>query len=116
MLVRLNRDNNLAGGIEMDAWVEREVSAAMLRFGTQVTRVEVFLSDENSHKEGGLDKKCTLEARLAGLEPIAVSQQAGDYRSALDAALETLQVTLDRKLQRLRTPKGRTSFGGEKGD
>jgi hypothetical protein len=72
------------------------------RFGTQVTRVEAHLSDENSGKFGVDDKRCLLEARLADLQPIAVSHEAATMQQAAAGAAEKLQRALESRIGRLR--------------
>jgi ribosome-associated translation inhibitor RaiA len=114
MQVLLNTDNHISGGPDLSALADATVKEAMSRFGDRVTRVEVHLTDENSRaKEGENDKRCVMEARLAGLSPITVSDQAATIEQALDGAAERLQKTVARTLERLDDPKGRTSFGGE---
>ena len=49
-----------------------------------MTRAEVHLADDNSHKGGDSDKKCTVEARLAGLQPLAASANGGSLEQAVD--------------------------------
>jgi ribosome-associated translation inhibitor RaiA len=82
------------------------------RFGDQITRVKVHLSDVNSHQGGDDDKRCRLEARLAGLEPMAVSHQAATLQQAIDGAAKKLERALESTLGRLGNKKGRTSYGG----
>jgi hypothetical protein len=113
MLVQVNSDNHINSSDRLASWVESEVKDSLGRFEPQLTRVEVFLADVNSHKETENDKKCTLEARLAGLAPIAVTKEANSIEEALSAALETLTLTLDSRLGKLHDPKGRVSMGGE---
>jgi hypothetical protein len=56
--------------------MEAVVRDSLDRFSEQITRVEVHLSDQNSDKKfGNEDKRCLLEARLAGLQPISVSDR-----------------------------------------
>jgi hypothetical protein len=65
-------------------------------------KVEVHLSDENSHKKSGHnDKRCVLEARLEGLQPIAVTLQAATLDQAVDGAAEKLKNSLESALGRL---------------
>lgn len=113
MLVQVNSDNHITATDRLSSWVEAEVKESLTRFEPQLTRVEVFLADLNSHKETTVDKKCTLEAKLAGLPPVAVTKQAGSIEEALDAALETMTLTLDSRLGKLHDPKGRVSMGGD---
>jgi ribosome-associated translation inhibitor RaiA len=95
--------------------VEATVEEALARFGTQVTTVQVHLSDANSHKKGDNDKRCMMEARLGGLKPIAVSHDASTIEDAIDACAEKLQKTIDRNVSRIGDPKGNMPIGGEPG-
>jgi ribosome-associated translation inhibitor RaiA len=113
MKIQVNTDNHVEGSEPLTRRVEAEVEKTLGRFGDQVTRVEVYLRDANSHKSGDDDKRCLMEARLAGLQPIAVSHQAPTLGEAIDGAAEKLERTLDRTLGRLGNLKGRTSYGGD---
>jgi len=113
MQIQVRTDNNVEGSEALTAHVTSEVEGALQRFGTQVTRVEVHLGDVNSHKEIGDDKRCLMEARLAGLDPIAASHQAPTLDEAIAGAVDTLQQTLERTLERLQNKKGRMSYGGD---
>jgi len=78
--------------------------------------VEVHLADENGQKTGGHDKKCTLEARLAGLQPVAATDHGASLDQAMDGALEKLVALLDHKLGRLHEKKVRPTMGDETAD
>ena len=63
--------------------------------------MEVHLSDENSDNKFGVkDKRCLLEVRLAGREPIAVSHQATNVEEAVDEAAQKMKHSLDSTLGR----------------
>jgi ribosomal subunit interface protein len=114
MLVQLTTDNHVSGHAERAERVETDVRAALERFTDQITRVEVHLNDENSsEKGGGNDKRCLLEARLAGLQPITVTEHSSNVYDALAGALDKLVTVLDKTLDKLSDHKGRTSFGGD---
>lgn len=114
MQIQVNTDNHIQGSAELTRQVEMVVEGALRRFGDRVTRVEVHLRDENSsHKFGDNDKFCVMEARLAGLQPIAVSHQGSSLEQAIDGAADTLQQTLERTLERRDRPQGRTSYAGD---
>lgn len=113
MQILVRTDNNIDGSEALTAHVTSEVEGALQRFGAQITRVEVHLADVNSHKEVGDDKRCIVEARLAGLDPIAASHQAPTIDEAISGAVDTLQQSLERTLERLQNKKGRTSYGGD---
>ena len=114
MQIQVNTDSHIAGGEALTRQVESAIGGALGRFGDRITRVEVHLIDESSSaKSSDNDKRCVLEARLAGLRPITVSHQGATLDQALDGAAETMVRTLDRALGRLEDPKGRTSYGGD---
>jgi ribosomal subunit interface protein len=113
MQIQINTDNHIEGSEGLRSHVESAVADAMERFGNRVTRVEVQLTDENSSKKGGEDKRCAMEARLAGLSPIAVSHQAATLHQAIDGALARLEKSLDRTIAKRDDPKGRTSMSGD---
>jgi ribosome-associated translation inhibitor RaiA len=113
MQVQLNTDRQITVDDELAHQVEAAVESALSRFGDQITRVEVHLSDVNSDKGGDDDKRCVLEARLAGLRPVAVSHQAATLQQAIDGAAKKLERSLDSTLGRLGDKKGRSSYGGD---
>src|SRR3954452_24004835 len=82
MLVNVVTDNHIHAGENLSANIETTVTEALRRFLPQLQRVEVHLADENSHKSGDNDKRCTIEARLAGIQPVAASSNG----STLDQA------------------------------
>ena len=99
MLIQINTDSNTAGDDALTRQVETAVRDALERFSDQLTRVEVHLSDENSDRKSGTDdKRCVLEARPAGLQPIAVSHRAATVARAVDGAVEKLKRSLDSRL------------------
>ena len=112
MQVQVNTDNHIKGDDALSRLVEAEVDGSIGRFGEQITRVEVHLNDLNGHK-AGIDKRCMMEARIAGHQPVAVSHEAGTLEEAISGAAEKLERTLDRTLGKLGNHKGRTSFGGD---
>jgi ribosomal subunit interface protein len=117
MQIQVNTDNHTQGRAELIRQVEDVVESSLGRFGDRITRVEVHLRDENGRsKSGNDDKRCVMEARLAGLQPITVSAESSSMNQALDGAARKLEKTLRRTLERLDDPKGRTSFAGDPSD
>lgn len=113
MLVQVNTDSHVQGGTALTREVEAAVDATVGRFGDRITRVEVHLADENSSsKAGDDDKRCVMEARLAGHSPVTVTHHAASISEAIDGAADKLEKTLTRTVERLHDPKGRTSYGG----
>jgi hypothetical protein len=68
--------------------------------------VEVHLSDENGPETGWHDKRCVMEARLAGRQPIAVTDEAGTLDQAVDGAADKLTRLIEDTLSRQRDQRG----------
>jgi ribosome-associated translation inhibitor RaiA len=109
MQVQVHTDNHVNGSAGLKAHVESIVMGALDRFGNRVTRVEVHIGDENGHKGGEHDKRCAMEARLSGLQPIAVTGQGTIVEAAISAAVDKLVRAIDRTLEKKYGAKGRTS-------
>jgi Holliday junction resolvasome RuvABC endonuclease subunit len=102
MQIQINTDSNIEGNDRLAQQVEAVVRDALDRFSAQITRVEVHLSDQNSDKTFGTeDKRCLLEARLAGLQPISTTYQAATLEQAVYGAVAKLKSSLDSTLGRL---------------
>jgi ribosome-associated translation inhibitor RaiA len=95
MQIQLNTDRSVNGTDALRAQVEETVGRALRRFEGQVTRVEAHLSDENHEKFGATDKRCALEARPTGLQPIAVTHQAATLDQAIEGAAGKLRRALE---------------------
>ncbi len=115
MQVEVTTDRAVEGGDELIREIEAEVGTALSRFGERLTRVEVHLGDENAGKHGADDKRCTLEARPAGQQPVAVTHHAATSAEALRGALKKLQKLLESKFGRLDDRKGRDSIRRDEG-
>ena len=101
MQIHVNTGPNLHGGEDVGRRVQEIIAASVDRFADRITRIEAHLSDENSAKGGSDDKRCVLEARVAGLQPIAVSHQAETMQLAVEGAAEKLERALGSSLGRL---------------
>lgn len=114
MQIQVHTDNNISGSPELNALVEGVVGGVVSRYGDRVTRVSAYFTDENSDKKiGADDKRCVLEVRLAGLQPISVRDFGATIQQALDGAADKLTNALERQLGRLDGKRGRTSFSGD---
>lgn len=104
MQIQINTDSNVEGDAEFMKQINAVVITGLDRFSKHITRVELHLSDKNSDKKAGNeDIRCLLEARLAGLQPISVSDSAATLEQAVDGAVEKLTRSLDSTLGRLGT-------------
>lgn len=110
MQVQVNTDDNVEGREALIAEVEAAVGAALSRFAHQLTRVEVHLGDESAGRSSGADKRCAMEARPAGRQPVTVTHHATTLAEAYGGAAQKLQNLLTSALGRLNDHKGAASI------
>lgn len=102
MQIQFNTDHNITGREALAVQAEAIVRDAMEHFEDQITRIEIHLSDENSDKKvGPADIRCTMEARIAHQQPIAVHNQAPTVQQALDGAATKLRHLIRTRLGKL---------------
>ena len=106
MQVQVNTDDNIEGRDALTAQVEADVRDGLSRFADQITRVEVHLSDENAAKGGSDDKRCLLEVRPTGQQPVAVTHQSGTLHEASAGAVQKMQRKLQSAFGRRDNAKG----------
>jgi len=104
--IQINTDDNIEGHDALTAQVEADVRDGLSRFTAQITRVEMHLSDENAEKGGSDDKRCLLEVRPTGQQPMAVTHQAGTLQEASLGALKKMQRKLQSSFGRQNNAKG----------
>jgi ribosomal subunit interface protein len=95
MQIQINTGESVEGREALHRHTETVVTDALGRFSDHVTRVEIHLSDVNGQKAGDNDKRVMMEARIAGRQPIAVTEQAGSLHQAIDGATQKLKRSLD---------------------
>lgn len=92
-----------AAGVEHSAALEEHVHNSVgrldRRFGDRITRLEVFFKDVRPGK-GGVDKACTLEARLAGMDPVVVETLNENVYDAVREAVDKVERAIDKRVGR----------------
>jgi ribosome-associated translation inhibitor RaiA len=101
MQIQINTDRNIEGHEALAEQVRSDVEDALDRYSAQISRVEVHLSDENADKSGQRDKRCVIEARLEGRQPIAVTEQAASTAQAVQGATGKLTRLIATQLGRV---------------
>lgn len=101
MKIQVNTDGNIEGREALVEQVSATVQRVLQRFEDQVTRVEVHLSDQNGDKSGQRDKRCLMEARLEGRQPVAATDEAATTDQAVRGAADKLLRLLETQLGRL---------------
>ncbi|MBK9444019.1 MAG: HPF/RaiA family ribosome-associated protein [Comamonadaceae bacterium] len=101
MQVQIHTDNHIEGTDAMAQWASSTVKTALERFASQITRVEVHLSDENAGKKNTTESiQCTMEARLEGHQPLALKHHGANLNQALEGAAEKMVRLIDNSLGR----------------
>ncbi len=110
VLIQFNTDDKVHGHDALAAQVTTEVEAVLARFAGQLTRVEIHLGDESATRSGSLDKRCLMEARPTGRQPLAVSHQAATLEEAWRGAARKLRNAIDSSFGRQADLKGAASI------
>lgn len=101
MQVLLNTDTHVDGRKAMATHLDEVVRAALDRFGDHVTRVEAHIVGGNVQTRSHTDQiQCTLEARLAGMDPIVVKDHAATAHQAIEGSLGKLKRALAVRVER----------------
>ncbi len=100
MRIEISTDSNIEGREKLAAHVKTVVESALERFASRITRVEVHLTDVNSHKNGHDDTRCVMEARLEGRPPMAVTSQETTLDQAIGGAAGKLKRLVESTLGR----------------
>jgi ribosomal subunit interface protein len=108
MQIQINSDRNIQADERLTEVVSDTLQSKLSRFADHITRIEVHLSDENgSTKHDSNDKRCLLEARLEGVDPVTVTENAATVSQAITGAADKLQRKLSSIVGKLRDKKSR---------
>lgn len=100
MKIQYNTDKTISGEERNQDYFTSQIAAELERYQSDITRIEVHISDENGKKGGIKDIRCILEARLEGKQPIAVTSQALNIELAVSGAIDKIKALLETILGR----------------
>ncbi len=100
MQIQINSDSSVRIDHDLSLSIQADVQRVLLRFERQVTRVEVHLSGAGGEWSGRPDKRCLLEARPAGQNPVSVSDEADTVERAAQGAAEKMNRLLTSQFAR----------------
>ncbi|MDD2090301.1 HPF/RaiA family ribosome-associated protein [Pseudomonas guariconensis] len=106
MQIQVNSSNHIEGNIRLNEWVRSTLETTLERYEDDLTRIEVHLRDENGAKPGPQDKRCQMEARPKGHQPISVTHTATSLDQAVDGAASKLNNALEHFYGKLRSKRG----------
>jgi ribosome-associated translation inhibitor RaiA len=95
MQIQVNSDNHIESSIRLEEWVRTTIESTLEHYEEHLTRVEVYLKDENGDKPGPHDLSCRLEARPKGHQPLSVLHKADTLEQAIDGAAVKLEHALE---------------------
>src|ERR1039458_9771770 len=101
MQIQVNTDHTIEGHEAMAARIRGVVENTLSRVSDRITRVEVHLIDESGPKSRKNNKRCMMEARLEGRQPIAVTDEAATLDLAVDSAADKLVRLIEHTLGKL---------------
>lgn len=102
MLVEVNTDKNIKNSERLIEYCKSMVEGELDRFAEYITRVEIHLSDENGEKGGEDDKRCLMEVRPKGKNPVAVKNTASNIDDAISGAIDKMTKVLETSLGKMR--------------
>lgn len=102
MEIQINSDNNLRVSKEYNIQLKQLLSTKLRRFDKYLSRIELYLSDVNGSKDGVNDRKCVIEARIKGKDPLVVTSIDENHDKAIALSLEKLKSSLDSVLGKLK--------------
>ncbi|MDT3739122.1 MAG: HPF/RaiA family ribosome-associated protein [Candidatus Kapabacteria bacterium] len=102
MKIQFNADKNITISEELRTSLTAKMSDELSRFDNHVSRLEVHLSDEDGKKDTLNDKRCMIEARIEGLQPIAVTNNAVSVEQAVAGAIDKIKSSLNTITGRLK--------------
>jgi len=103
MIIQFHTDHNIEGSERQNAYFTTSISEALSHYSSHITRLEVHIADENAAKEGKNDQRCMIEARLEGLQLLAVTNHADTIEQAVKGATDKLKAALETVLGKLKT-------------
>lgn len=102
MLIQINY-GDLAKSDAMDQFVRDKVQSQLGHLTAHLTRVEVHLRDDNSpSKSSHNDKRCLMEARPKGRQPLAVEQDGEDIYQVISEAAGKLSRSVQKLVDKSR--------------
>ena len=106
MFIQINTDNQIESDAERDERLEEQIRQRLARFESRITDVQVHVADINGPRGGGADLRCTFEARVNGLAPLAVTDNGATVEQAILGAAKKAARALDHQFGKLTDRKG----------
>lgn len=100
MKIQVNTDRHIEGDEKFIAHISELVAGELDRFADRISRVEVHLSDQNADRGGSDDKRCVMEVRIEGRDPISATHDASSPEHAAEGAAGKLKRAVTKFIDR----------------
>jgi putative sigma-54 modulation protein len=87
---------------DLPRYIERKIRRSLARFGHRITKVVVFLRDENGPR-GGVDKACRILVKARGCNAAVALVVDPSWHAAVDRATARAGLIVSRELEKRRT-------------
>jgi hypothetical protein len=101
LFIQIHADNQIDSDHGRDSRLEEQIRQRLARFEDRITDVEVHVSDINGPRGGEADLRCTIEARLSGIPPVAAVDEGDTVDRCVIGAAKKVVRALDHQLGRL---------------
>jgi ribosomal subunit interface protein len=102
MQIRINTDNHIEGSSRMESYFNTVIQEKLKRFEDRITNLEVHLANETSgERKGADDKRCSIEAHITGIKPLAVTNHADTVEKSILGAANKLKALLEHTLDKI---------------
>lgn len=94
----------------MHLWAQDHLNETLKRFKSEITRVDVHMSEENAKGINPAHVRCLLQAALAKHEAVVASENAATVDEAFRGATQKLKHALDHVLGKLQDHRNRETI------
>ncbi len=106
MFIQIHADNQIPSDNDRDTRLEEQIRQRLARFEGRITDVEVHVSDINGPRGGNADLRCSMEARINGIPPVAAIDEGANIDRAVIGAAKKVVRAIDHQLGKLGDRKG----------
>lgn len=83
--------------------IERQIAHALRHHEGRFTRIDVHVHDDKAGRKGEADKRCVIEARPAGADPLAVDDHGEDFYATVTSTAKKLERAVQHFVERHRS-------------
>jgi ribosome-associated translation inhibitor RaiA len=115
MQIQIDTGKGIGNKEALARWADTELTEKLSRFRDDITRVEVYLTDNKGDKGGANDLHCSMQARLGLHQLITVNHHGTTQDEAFRGALAKLLGSLESATGRLKKHRDRESIRKDDG-